>query len=226
MQEENSMMENQNINIVLLYRFNVFHDFLLDYFQKVFSTSNVTINIFKNDSVLLKAMEVEHLDLIITDLASWFNLMNHLQVSQPNMRGELPKINSKVALILQDSDINVVDKILKMNVDAIISMTDDSRELKQAIMHVFDPEKSEKYISDSILEQLNSNTQALPREKLSKNEWEVIKMFSDGYSLMEIAEKRSRAISTIATQKTSAMKKLNIHNNGELMKYVYMHSIL
>jgi Response regulator containing a CheY-like receiver domain and an HTH DNA-binding domain len=220
------MTENRNVNIVLLYRFNVFHDFLLDYFKKVLPTSNVTINTFKNDNVLLKAMEVENLDLIITDLASWFNLMNHLQVSQPNMRGELPVLKSKVALILQDADISVINKILKMNVNAIISMTDDSRELKQAIMHVFDSEKSGKYISDSILEQLNDAGEALPREKLSKNEWEVIKMFSDGYSLMEIAEKRSRAISTIATQKTSAMKKLNLHSNGELMKYVYMHSIL
>ncbi|WP_161566066.1 LuxR C-terminal-related transcriptional regulator [Enterobacter sp. SGAir0187] len=219
-------MKNKSVNIVLHHRFNVFHEFIFDYIRKVLPAYNVFVNVFKNDNVLLKAIEVENVDLIITDLASWFNLMNNLHVSQMNNRIDVPLIKCKVAVILQDSDINVIDKILKMNINAIISMTDDSLELKQAIKCIFDQNCSGKYISDSIVKQLNGNSQASPRERLSKNEWEVIKMFSDGYSLIEIAKIRSRAISTIATQKTSAMRKLNLHNNGELMKYVYMHSIL
>ncbi|PWW07083.1 LuxR C-terminal-related transcriptional regulator [Mangrovibacter plantisponsor] len=216
----------KNINIALLYKFNVFNEFLYDYIQKSHPEASINIMTFKNHNILLKIMEVDHIDVIFTDLSSWFSMMNHLQASQLATDKYRLDQSSKIVLMLQDAELHVIDKIKKLNVDIIISMTDDSYELKQALEHVFNPLKHSKYISESILELTKNTDNTQQKEKLSKNEWEVIKLFSEGYSLVEIAEQRSRAISTIATQKTSAMKKLNLKNNSELMKYVYINSII
>ena len=44
----------------------------------------------------------------------------------------------------------------------------------------------------------------------------------EGYTVTEIAQLRSRSASTIATQKHNAMKKLNLTNHSELIKYLQM----
>ncbi|MBN3762501.1 response regulator transcription factor [Burkholderia sp. Ac-20365] len=54
---------------------------------------------------------------------------------------------------------------------------------------------------------------------LTRKELEVIRLFATGTSLTEIARQTNRSISTIATQKSSAMKKLNLRTNADLVKY-------
>lgn len=216
----------QLINVVILHKFNVFHDLLSDCIKRVNQNFSVKINTFKNANVLLKNMEVNNIDLIFSDLSSWVNVVNSPQFGRFIPEWQKPVYNkTKVALILQDSESHLIDRVVKMDVDIIISMTDDSFELKQAIEHSFTKTKKDKYISTSVRNLFNENEKTPRREKLSKNEWEVIKLFSDGYTLIEIAEKRSRAISTIATQKANAMKKLKIQNNSELMKYICMNNL-
>ena len=58
------------------------------------------------------------------------------------------------------------------------------------------------------------------RSILSAREWEVLHLIVEGFSTTEIARHRNRSVSTIATQKHNAMKKLNLSNHSELIKYV------
>jgi DNA-binding NarL/FixJ family response regulator len=182
----------------------------------------ITFSVFKNADALLQITSTRPVDLIILDLGTWFTIINNTSQNLWQTTDGVFASGSKVLLILLEADAHIIDQLVKMNVDAIISMSDSSAELKQAIEHVLNPEIQQKYISNYITNQLYVRKY----EKLSKKEWEVIKMFSEGYSLLEIAEKRCRAISTVATQKMNAMKKLNLRNNGELIKYFYIHSLL
>ncbi|MCX2202695.1 LuxR C-terminal-related transcriptional regulator [Pantoea agglomerans] len=47
-----------------------------------------------------------------------------------------------------------------------------------------------------------------------------------GYSLMEIAKARKRSISTVATQKYNAMRKLQLQSNTDLIKYVFAQQLI
>lgn len=54
---------------------------------------------------------------------------------------------------------------------------------------------------------------------LSPKELEVVRMFALGLSVTEIARRLNRSVATIGTQKQSAMRKLNIETNAELLRY-------
>ncbi|WP_249279093.1 response regulator transcription factor [Bordetella genomosp. 5] len=54
---------------------------------------------------------------------------------------------------------------------------------------------------------------------LSQKESEVVRLFAQGYSLTDISHQLSRAITTVATQKRSAMRKLNLNTNADLIRY-------
>nr|WP_306278208.1 MULTISPECIES: LuxR C-terminal-related transcriptional regulator [unclassified Pantoea] len=61
---------------------------------------------------------------------------------------------------------------------------------------------------------------------LSPAEVEVIRLFAIGYSLMEISKARKRSISTVATQKYNAMRKLQLQSNTDLIKYVFAQQLI
>lgn len=211
----------QNINIALLNKFNILNKLLIECVPDN-KNIDITFSVFKHYDALLQITSVQPVDLIILDLSTWFTIISNTSQSLRQTTDDALASGCKVLLILLEADAHIIDQLVKMNVDAIISMSDSSAELKRAIEHVLNPEIQHKYISAYIAQQLYSGKY----ERLSKKEWEVIKMFSEGYSLLEIAEKRCRAISTVATQKMNAMKKLNLRNNGELIKYFYIHSLL
>ncbi|WP_310124121.1 response regulator transcription factor [Paraburkholderia terricola] len=54
---------------------------------------------------------------------------------------------------------------------------------------------------------------------LSPCELEVVRMFSLGLSVTEIARRLNRSVPTIATQKRAAMRKLHVQTNVDLVRY-------
>ncbi|MNJ77789.1 Transcriptional regulatory protein RcsB [compost metagenome] len=47
----------------------------------------------------------------------------------------------------------------------------------------------------------------------------MVRLFALGLSVTEIARRLNRSVATIGTQKQSAMRKLNIDSNAELLRY-------
>lgn len=54
---------------------------------------------------------------------------------------------------------------------------------------------------------------------LTRCEVEVVRLFLSGFSLGEIAEKFSRSKQTVSAQKRAAMRKLDVHNDIDLVRY-------
>jgi len=61
---------------------------------------------------------------------------------------------------------------------------------------------------------------------LTPKELEVIRLFSSGYTLSEIAVRQNRTISTISTQKYNAMRRLGVSSNIELIRYAYAKGLI
>ncbi|MGS1011751.1 response regulator [Achromobacter anxifer] len=73
---------------------------------------------------------------------------------------------------------------------------------------------------DRRLSQNDVTMSAAGRTKsLSPKELEVVRLFALGLSVTEIARRLNRSVATIGTQKQSAMRKLNIDSNAELLRY-------
>lgn len=58
-----------------------------------------------------------------------------------------------------------------------------------------------------------------PYDKLTHKEKEMLKLIADGHKSREIANLLNITVATVLTHRTSIMKKLNIHNLAELIKY-------
>lgn len=57
------------------------------------------------------------------------------------------------------------------------------------------------------------------RECLTEREREILKFITEGYTSREIAAKLSISLKTVLNHRMRMMKKLNIHNRTELIKY-------
>lgn len=55
--------------------------------------------------------------------------------------------------------------------------------------------------------------------QLTAKEIEIVRLFASGSSLTEIAHQLNRSLTTVATQKRSAMRKLRVESNADLVAY-------
>jgi len=63
------------------------------------------------------------------------------------------------------------------------------------------------------------------RARLSPRELEVIRLFTGGMAVGDIARQLQRSIKTVSTQKVSAMRKLGVSNDQELIEYCLQASL-
>ncbi|WP_322104304.1 response regulator transcription factor [Paraburkholderia sp. J41] len=58
---------------------------------------------------------------------------------------------------------------------------------------------------------------------LSPRELEVVRLFAAGLSVTEISKRLHRSVTTVATQKRAAMRKLHLDSNADLIRYASEH---
>jgi two-component system response regulator NreC len=63
-------------------------------------------------------------------------------------------------------------------------------------------------------------------ERLSDREREVLKLLADGMSLKEIAVRLVLSVKTIDAHKTNLMRKLDLHDRSELVKYAIQRKLI
>jgi len=79
------------------------------------------------------------------------------------------------------------------------------------------------YLSDK---KIDTNEQENRQKNLSVREMEVFKLFAEGYSNREIAEKLFISIRTVETHKNNIMKKINIKTTVDLVKFAIKNNII
>ncbi|MFX1737376.1 response regulator transcription factor [Paraburkholderia sp. A1RI_3L] len=66
-------------------------------------------------------------------------------------------------------------------------------------------------------------SEELPEGLLSRREYQVLKLIAAGRTISDIARSFSLSVKTVSTHKTRLMRKLNVDNNAELMRYALSH---
>jgi DNA-binding CsgD family transcriptional regulator len=72
---------------------------------------------------------------------------------------------------------------------------------------------------------INGNTQE-DMSQLSAREIEVLKLFCDGFSNQEIADKLFISIRTVESHKTNMMKKINLRSSVDLVKFAIRNNLI
>jgi len=168
---------------------------------------------------LFEALEQQRFDLIVTDFS-----MEREQGNEDGLR-MIQRIRSRhpetpIVVFTMLTNTGLLACIQAEGVAGIVGKSEDPEILKRICADVISG-SSAQHLSPGIANRIASaggrpGAQASP---LSPKEIEVVRMFANGDSLTKIAECFHRSLATIAAQKRSAMQKLNIANNADLITY-------
>jgi two-component system capsular synthesis response regulator RcsB len=133
---------------------------------------------------------------------------------------------AKLILLTAQAHPGVLACALDEEVHAIVSKEDGMDELLRACRHV--QVATAAYCSPTV-RQLLDDAGAPSSGKtvtLTAKEMEVVRLFAAGHGLLAIAERLSRSVSTVSSQKHTAMKKLNLRSSAELIRYAYESGLI
>ncbi|WP_321859765.1 response regulator [Burkholderia cenocepacia] len=123
----------------------------------------------------------------------------------------------KIVVMTMMENAVALRALIDLGIACIVSKSDMPNHLTMAIHAAY---TNGRYLSPSMDRVLrNAGGTGIRAPALSVREVEVIRLFSSGLSVNEIAEKLSRSKKTISTQKSSAMQKLGIERDVDLVRY-------
>jgi two-component system capsular synthesis response regulator RcsB len=173
---------------------------------------------------LLKILARDNVDMVITD---FFMPRTELGGSREDgfsmlrgIRHSYPKIFLIVFTITTSGA--VLSRIKELGVHGIVGK-DESEAVLIDMCKNLSQMGTETLLSPFMRERISVLDEGGERSlsKLSGLELEVLQMYASGMALTDIAKKLNRALTTVATHKNSAMRKLNIDCNADIIKYAY-----
>jgi DNA-binding NarL/FixJ family response regulator len=87
---------------------------------------------------------------------------------------------------------------------------------------------SSRALKKVVTEHVNGKvkTAATPYERLTDREREVLKLVAEGLALKEIAHRLALSVKTADCHKTNMMRKLDLHDRGEVIKYAIQQKLI
>ncbi len=165
-------------------------------------------------------------DIVLMDLA--MPIMGGLEAAR-RVRKEFPA--TKVLVLTQYDDSEYVIPVIEAGARGFVSKMSSSSELASAIQAVY---RGESFLSpsaaaaliDECQQQTTFKGEKDPYQLLTDREKEVFKLIAEGHTAREIADLLVVSPKTVDWYKTSLMKKLNIHNRIDLIKFAIRKGII
>jgi two-component system capsular synthesis response regulator RcsB len=176
---------------------------------------------------LLDALQAGEWHLIVTDLLMYGEQADrdglHLVTRLKRLYPEVPLM---VFTMVQNRDI--LHELDQMQVAGIVSKSESIGVFMEAVLDV--AVHRQPFRSASVQDILRgpeiATLDPFVRSSLTARELEVIRLYGAGLSLTEIAARLNRSISTVATQKSKAMRKLGIETNADMIRYAQANRLI
>jgi len=172
-----------------------------------------------NSTALVELLEKQPVDVIVSDYVmpggrhgDGITLFGFLKQHFPNVR---------IIALTMMNNADVIRSLLAQDINCIVSKADSLEYLTTALYAAL---AGKRYLSPSIetvvyRHGIQGGASASRTRHLSTRELEVVRLFVSGFTISEIAEHLSRSKQTVSTQKMSAMRKLGITRDADLIKY-------
>ncbi|MBN3816253.1 response regulator [Paraburkholderia sp. Se-20369] len=167
-----------------------------------------------NSTDLVTALDDSPIDVLVADYVmpggkygDGIALLSFLQRRYPALR---------LVTITMIDNPSVLHAIRKQGVGCILSKSDAISHLVGAVHAAY---VGANYLSPYIKKLLDETVTAPTTRPLTTREIEVVRLYCAGYTVGEIATQLHRSKQTISSQKSSAMKKLGIVRDADLIRY-------
>jgi two-component system capsular synthesis response regulator RcsB len=168
-----------------------------------------------NSTDLVAMLDRQQCDVLVVDYVmpggkygDGLVLLSFLQRRYPALR--------LVSITMVDNP-SVLRAIQKQGVTCILSKSDAISHLVGAVHAAY---VGASYLSPFIKQLLDDGDVSVGTRVLTVRELEVVRLYGAGYTVGEIAAQLHRSKQTISSQKSSAMKKLGIVRDADLIRYV------
>lgn len=173
------------------------------------------LGLFKNGQELLRFMETQSLDIIITDMnmpgMDGMALIENLKSNQ---------VKTKIIVLSMYDDEKIFKECVKMGINAYVLKDADPDEFIYTIREVAEDRHIMSF--QRVLKQMDDDSpyddSYKLKYKLSKREIEVLKLIADGKSNKEIAEILVLSVYTVETHRKNIHQKLGVSNSIELLR--------
>jgi two-component system response regulator NreC len=170
-----------------------------------------------------KALQL-HPDVVLMDIAmpdlSGFDATRRILQANPK---------AKVIILTMYEEEEVINRCLGAGAAGYVLKDAPRAHLIHAVDVV---NKGGQYMSSRALKKVvkqyvkGAKKTATGYERLSDREREVLKLLADGLALKEIAVKLVLSVKTVDAHKTNLMRKLDLHDRSELIKYAIQRKLI
>ena len=179
----------------------------------------------KNGKELIDFVELSIPDLCIIDME--MPIMNGLQASEFLLK-RYP--NQKIIILTMYQEQSLVRNLINMGICGFLLKTSDKDELLFAINQVLKGKTyfDGKLVDHNLVPNQSTNSSDIDISKvsrLSEREKEVASLLCSGLSNKQVAEKLFLSSSTIDNHRTNLMRKLDVHNVVELIRFCLKNGI-
>jgi len=156
-----------------------------------------------------------------------------LDITMPSLNGldaarevarTFPK--TKTILLTQHDEDQYVLKALEAGVSGYVLKSQAAGDLLDAIRNI---SKGQIYLSPGISRTLIDayrSKSAMPRDRLTVRERQVLQLIAEGKSTKETATLLGITVKTAESHRTRLMQKLDIHETASLVRYAVRHGIV
>lgn len=201
------------------------HEILLDGLVKILQTdaSLIVIDTAKNGFEFIEKVQLNPPDLCLVDLD--MPGLNGLDASE-----KLLAQNSdlKIIMLTMHQENSLIKKAKNIGIKGFVLKTGDSEELLFALKQVL---KGKTYFANLPAEPASqpSTEKPLPPDKtiqLTDREREIVKLLCEGHSNQKIGDILFISPKTVENHRTNLMRKLQVHNIVELVRYSMKNGLL
>jgi two-component system, NarL family, response regulator NreC len=159
-----------------------------------------------------------------------------MDISMPDMNGfeatrrvhkAEPAI--KVLILTMHDEEELVARCLEAGASGYIIKDAPASQLMYAIEAVY---RGEKYLSPAVLNKViggyvqNSTRPKTSYDRLTSREREILKLLAEGLSVKDIAIHLNLSVKTVEAHKYNLMKKIDVHDRAELIKYAIQKKLI
>lgn len=165
-------------------------------------------------------------NVVLMDLA--MPIMSGLEATR-RIRKRFP--GTKVLALTQYEDKEYIVPTIEAGARGFVSKTAAFSELASAIQAIY---QGGSFLSPmaaaAVVEECQQKVaiegEKDPYQNLTDREREMLKLVAEGYTAKEIADMLVISLRTVETHKTNLMKKLNIHNKADLIRFAIRKGII
>lgn len=128
---------------------------------------------------------------------------------------------TKVIILTMYAQKSFVEEIIKIGIDGCLLKNNTGKELSDAIARVH----SGKSYYDQI-QHFNTDDSKTKEYPLSEREIEIIRKLADGMTSSQISDALFISEHTVKTHRKNILKKLDLHNSSDLIKYAINQGIV